>query len=83
MTKRGAKSGWQLTNLRMQRLEIQPQQPTRWDLFCAAHQIGDPLSALRNGKRAVIQEWASRHHDNAFIPELVLLELGFVSRWES
>ncbi len=76
-------NGWQLRNRRMQRLEVVPATPTQWEQFCLVNRIDDPLTALQNGKRQIIKDWVHKHHDNAFVPELVLLELGMQSRWES
>ena len=83
MTKRGALSGWQLRNRKMQRHDIVPAMPTRWERFCYANHIDDPLAALGNGKRKLISDWVYKNHDNAFIPELILEELQCKTRWES
>lgn len=81
--KRGRPSGWQLNNMRMQRHEVVPATPTRWERFCYANRIDDPMAALQNGKRKLIIDWVHKHHDNAFIPENVLESIGCSSRWEN
>ena len=83
MTKRGALSGWQLTSRKMQRKEIVPAMPTRWDRFCYANRIDDPLEALSNGKRKLVRDWVLRHYNNSFVPEKVLEELQIETRWIS
>lgn len=84
MTKRGRPSGWQLRNAKvLSKWEVVPATPTRWELFCCANRIDDPLAALQNGKRKLIIDFVHKHHDNAFIPEPVLLDLGIITRWEN
>lgn len=84
MTKRGRPSGWQMRNSKLKApFEVVPPIPTRWERFCYANHIDDPLVALLNGKRKLITEWVQRHHDNAFIPENVLEFLDMNSRWEN
>lgn len=80
--KRGRLSGWQLANRKMQRLEIVPSMPTRWDRFLFKHSIDDPMVALQNGKRSIIREWVHRNHDSAYVPLTVLEELKCKTRWD-
>ena len=77
-------NGWQLRNSKLKsKFEKVPAMPTRWERFCYANRIDNPLAALQNGKRKLIVDWVHRHHDNAFIPENVLEVLGTQSRWEN
>ena len=83
MTKRGRPSGWQLRNAKMlSRWEVVPAVPTRWERFCYANRIDNPLIALRNGQRALIAEWVLRNRDTAFIPMDVLDFLSITTRWD-
>ncbi len=66
----------------MQRVEIVPPVPTKWDRFCFANHIDEPMIAVRNGQRALIVEWVLRHRDSAFIPIDVLDFLSITTRWD-
>ncbi len=80
--KRGRLSGWQLTNRKLQRVEIVPPVPTKWDMFCFANRIDDPMIALRNGQRVIIAGFVLKHKDSAFIPIDVLDFLSITTRWD-
>ena len=72
-----------MRNRRMHRYEVVPQVPTRWDRFCYANRIDDPIVALQNGKRKLIVDWVHRYSDSAYVPTQVREKLGLKSRWDS